>query len=74
MGQFSAACGQVEDGRGCHMGSLHVVTVVKAALAAGTAGAATPTPSASSRAPSSTSTAQAATATAGSIGAGGAAG
>lgn len=74
VGHFSAARGQVEDGRGRHVGGLHVVTVVEAALAAGAAGTAAPAPSASSRAPSSTSTAQAAAAAAGSVGAGGAAG
>ncbi len=65
---------QVQDGRGRHVGRLHVVGVVEAALAAGAAGAAAPAPSASSRSPSSTSTAQAAAAAAGSVGAGGAAG
>lgn len=62
MGHLSAARGQVEDGPGGHVGSLHVVGVVEAALTAGGAGAAAP-PSAPS------STAQAATAAAGGVGA-----
>lgn len=74
VGHLPAARGQVEDGRGRHVGGLHVVAVVKAALAAGAAGAAAPAPPASSRAPSAASTAQAAAAAAGSVGAGGAAG
>lgn len=74
VGHLPATRGQVEDGSRRHVGGLHVVTVVKAALAAGTACAAAPAASASSCAPSSTSTAQAAAATAGSVGAGGAAG
>lgn len=53
------------------------MTIVEAALAAGTAGTAAPTPSASSSTPSSSSTAQTASAAAaatGSISAGGTAG
>lgn len=71
---FSAAGRQVKDGSGCHVGSLHVMTVVKAALAAGAAGTTAPTPSASLSTPSSSSTAQiaaAAAAATGSISAGG---
>lgn len=37
---LAAARGQVEDGRGGHVGRLHIVRVVEAALAAGAAGAA----------------------------------
>lgn len=72
VGHLSAPRGQVEDGGGGHVGGLHVVTEVEAALAAGAAGAAAPAPSASSRAPHPT--AQAAAAAAGGVGAGGAAG
>ena len=66
---------QVEDGRGRHVGRLHVVGVVEAALAAGAAGAASSSApsSSSSSAASSPSTAQAAAA-AGSVAAGRAAG
>lgn len=39
---LAAARGQVEDGGGRHVGRLHVVRVVEAALAAGAAGAAAP--------------------------------
>ena len=60
---LSAASGQVEDGRGGHVSSLHVVGVVEAALTTGGAGT-TASPSAPS------STAQAATAAAGGVGAG----
>lgn len=72
VGHLPAARGQVEDGGGGHVGGLHVVAVVEAALAAGAAGAAAP----ASRAPSSTTaaTAQAAATAAGGVGAGGAAG
>lgn len=72
MGHLSAARGQVEDGRGGHVGSLHVVGVVEAALTTGGAGAtASPSaPSATSATSSTSSTAQAATAAAGGIGAG----
>lgn len=69
MRQLPAARGQVEDGRGRHVGRLHVVGVVEAALTAGAAGAA---PSTSSCTATSSSTAQAAAA--GSVAAGGAAG
>lgn len=74
VGHLPAARGQVEDGGGGHVGGLHVVAVVEAALAAGAAGAAAP--AAASRAPSSatTATAQAAATAAGGVGAGGAAG
>lgn len=72
MGHLPAARGQVEDGRGRHVGRLHVVAVVEAALAAGAAGAAAPAPPASTSTPSSA--AQAAAAAAGGVGAGGAAG
>lgn len=74
MGHLPAAGGQVEDGGGGHVGGLHVVAVVEAALAAGAAGAAAPTTA--SRAPSAATaaTAQAAAAAAGGVGAGGAAG
>lgn len=68
---------QVQDGRGRHVGRLHVVGVVEAALAAGAAGAAPSSPSPSSTSTSSaaasSSTAQAAAA-AGSVAAGRAAG
>lgn len=67
--QLPAARRQVEDGRGRHVGRLHVVGVVEAAFTAGAAGAA---PSASSRTASASSAAQAAAA--GSVAAGGAAG
>lgn len=72
VGHLPAARGQVEDGGGGHVGGLHVVAVVEAALAAGAAGAAAP----ASRAPSSATaaTAQAAATAAGGVGAGGAAG
>lgn len=66
---------QVEDGCGCHVGCLHVVGVVEAALTAGAAGTA-PSASTSSRTAattSSSSTAHAAAA-AGSVAAGGATG
>lgn len=65
---------QVQDGRGRHVGRLHVVGVVEAALTAGAAGAA-PSSSSSptSSAAAASSTAQAAAA-AGSVAAGGAAG
>ena len=72
VGHLPAACGQVEDGRGRHVGGLHVVAVVKAALAASAAGAAAP--AASRTPPTAATTAQAAAAAAGSVGAGGAAG
>lgn len=73
-GHLPAARGQVEDGGGGHVGGLHVVAVVEAALAAGAAGAAAP--AAASRAPSASAaaTAQAAATAAGGVGAGGAAG
>lgn len=68
---------QVQDGRGCHVGRLHVVGVVEAALTAGAAGAAPSSPSSStstsSSAAAASSTAQAAAA-AGSVAAGRAAG
>lgn len=67
--QLPAARGQVEDGRGRHVGRLHVVGVVETALTAGAAGAA---PSTSSCTATSSSAAQAAAA--GSVAAGGAAG
>lgn len=72
VGHLPAARGQVEDGGGGHVGGLHVVAVVEAALAAGAAGAAAP----ASRAPSAATaaTAQAAATAAGGVGAGGAAG
>lgn len=37
---FTATCGQVEDGRGCHVCGFHVMRVVKAALATRATGAA----------------------------------
>jgi len=75
VGHLPAARGQVEDGRGRHVGGLHVVAVVEAALAASAAGAAAPAPPAAFRGPSSSSSAaQAAAAAAGGVGAGGAAG
>lgn len=40
---FTASCGQVENGCGCHVRGLHVVCVVKAALATGATGAAATT-------------------------------
>lgn len=43
---LAAAGGQVEDGGGRHVGRLHVVRVVEAALAAGAAGAAAAAPTA----------------------------
>lgn len=75
MWHFSAARGQVEDGCGRHVGSLHVMTVVEAAFAAGAAGTAAPAPSTSGT-PCSSSTAQttAAAAVTGGICAGGTAG
>lgn len=63
---------QVQDGRGRHVGRLHVVGVVEAALTAGAAGAA-PSSSSSTSAAAASPTAQAAAA-AGSVAAGGAAG
>lgn len=65
---LSASRGQVEDGCSGHVGGLHVMRVVKAAFAAGTAS----TASSSSSCSCSSSTAQAA-ATAGSVATGGAA-
>lgn len=69
--EFPAPRRQVEDGRGRHVGRLHVVGVIKAALTAGAAGAASSsTPSTTScSSTSSSSTAQAAAA-AGSVAAG----
>lgn len=71
MRELPAPCRQVKDGRGRHVGRLHVVGVVKATLTAGAAGAAsTSTSTASpSSSTSSSSTAQAAAA-AGSVAAG----
>lgn len=40
---FTATCGQVEDGCGCHVCGLHVMCVVKAALATRATGAAATT-------------------------------
>lgn len=64
---------QVQDGRGRHVGRLHVVGVVEAALTAGAAGAAPSSSSPTSSAAAASSTAQAAAA-AGGVAAGGAAG
>lgn len=68
MRELPAPRRQVEDGRGCHVGRLHVVGVIKAALTAGAASAASSSTTSCSST-SSSSTAQAAAA-AGSIAAG----
>lgn len=74
VGHLPAAGGQVQDGRGRHVGRLHVVAVVEAAFAAGAAGAAAPAPSSSAGTTASTPAAKVAAAAAGGVGAGGAAG